>query len=42
MTLKKFYRQFRYYRNNYDFQLSGRTYRELEELANHEGELLPD
>lgn len=42
MTLKKFYKQFRHYRNNYDFQLSGRTYRELEELANHEGEFLPD
>lgn len=42
MTLHKFAMLFKHYRNNYDFKLSGRTYRELEELANHEGEFLPD
>ena len=42
MTLKKFSQQFKHYRNDYDFKLSGRTYREVEEIANHEGEFLPD
>ena len=42
MTLKKLLKMYRHYKNHYDFTLSGRTYRELEEYADHEGEFLPD
>lgn len=42
MTLKKFTTLYKHYKNNYDFQLSGKTYRELKELINHDGEFLPD
>ena len=42
MTLKKLLKLYKHYKNHYDFTLSGRTYRELEEYADHEGEFLPD
>ena len=28
--------------DDYDFKLSGKTYAEIEEKANHEGEFIPD
>ena len=42
MTLKKLLKLDKHYKNNYDFILSGRTYRELEEIIDHDGEFLPD
>ena len=42
MTLKKLLKLYKHYKNNYDFKLSGRSYRELEEMMDHEGEFLPD
>lgn len=42
MTLKKLLKLYKHYKNNYDFKLSGRTYRELEEIIDHDGEFLPD
>ena len=33
---------YKHYKNNYDFKLSGRTYSELEDYINHQGEFLPD
>lgn len=42
MTLKKLLRLYKHYKNNYDFKISGRTYRELEEMVAHDGEFLPD
>ena len=42
MTLKKLLKLYKHYKNHYDFTLSRKTYRELEEYADHEGEFLPD
>lgn len=42
MTLRKLLSLYNHYKKNYDFKLSGKTYHELEELANHDGEFLPD
>ena len=42
MTLRKLLKLYKHYKNNYDFKLSQKTYRELEELVDHEGEFLPD
>ena len=42
MTLKRLLKMYKHYKNNYDFKLSGKTYREMEEIADHEGEFLPD
>lgn len=42
MTLRKLLKMYKHYKNNYDFKLTGKTYREMEELAEHEGEFLPD
>lgn len=42
MTLRKLLKMYKHYKNNYDFKLSGKTYREMEEIAEHEGEFLPD
>lgn len=42
MTLKKILTLYDHYKNNYDFKLSQITYKELEERANHRGELFPD
>ncbi len=42
MTLKKLMLMYKHYKNHYDFQKSGRTYREVEEYIAHEGEFLPD
>lgn len=42
MTLKRLLKMYKHYKNNYDFKLSGKSYREMEEIADHEGEFLPD
>lgn len=42
MTIKKLLKLYKHYKNNYDFKLSGRTYRELEDIIDHDGEFLPD
>lgn len=42
MTLKKLLKLYKHYKNNYDFKLSGRTYREMEEMIDHDGEFLRD
>ena len=42
MTLRKLLKLYKHYKENYDFKLSGKTYHELEEQVNHEGEFLPD
>ena len=42
MTLSKLLKLYKHYKNNYDFRLSGRTYRELEDMADHEGEFIRD
>jgi hypothetical protein len=42
MTLRRLLKMYRHYKNNYDFKLSGKTYRELEEKARTDGEFLPD
>lgn len=42
MTLKKFMQLYEHYKNYYDFTLSKMTYQELEEKANHRGEMFLD
>ena len=42
MTLKKLLTLYKYYKNDYDFKLSKRSYRELQEIIDHDGELLPE
>lgn len=42
MTLKKFLKLYKHYKNNYDFQLAHISYSELEEKINHRGELFDD
>jgi hypothetical protein len=42
MTLKKLLKLYKHYKTNYDFKLSGRTYRELEDMADHDGEFIRD
>lgn len=42
MTIKKLLKLYQHYKNNYDFKLSGRSYRELEDMADHEGEFIRD
>jgi len=42
MTLVKLLRIYEHYKNNYDFQLSKKSYHELEEMINHDGEFIPD
>ena len=42
MTFKQLMQMYRHYKNNYDFKLSGRTYREVEDYIDHQGEFLPD
>jgi len=42
MTFKRLMQMYKHYKNNYDFNLSGRSYRELEEYIDHQGEFLPD
>lgn len=42
MTLRKFTRLYGHYKNHYDFKLTKMTYQELEEKANHRGELFSD
>ena len=42
MTIKKLLNLYKHYKNNYDFQKSGRTYRELEDMVDHDGEFIRD
>ena len=42
MTLKKLLTLYKYYKNDYDFKLSKRSYRELQEIIDHDGEFLPE
>ena len=42
MTLKKLLTLYKHYKNDYDFKLSGHSYRELQEIIDHDGEFLPD
>lgn len=42
MTLRKLTKLYRYYKDDYDFRLTGQSYGELEEKINHEGEFIPD
>jgi hypothetical protein len=42
MTLNKLLKLYKHYKNNYDFKLSGRTYRELEDMVAHDGEFIRD
>ena len=42
MTLAQLLKQYKHYKNNYDFQLSKKSYRELEDEINHEGEFIRD
>ena len=42
MTLSKFLKLYKHYKNDYDFKLKRITYAELEEKINHQGELFSD
>ena len=42
MTYSKFFRLYNQYKKYYDFKLSNKSYRELDEIACHDGEFLPD
>ena len=42
MTLRRLIKLYGHYKNNYDFQLSKRTYHELEEELDHDGEFIRD
>ena len=42
MTLNKLLKLYKHYKNNYDFKLSGHSYRELEDMVAHDGEFLRD
>lgn len=42
MTLSKLLSLYSHYKNNYDFTLSKKTYYELEEEADHDGEFIRD
>lgn len=42
MTLKKIFNLYKHYKSNYDFQLKKISYSDLEEKANHRGELFSD
>lgn len=42
MTSKRLMQMYKHYKSNYDFKLSGRTYQELEDYIDHQGEFLPD
>ena len=33
---------YKHYKNNYDFKLSGKSYRELEDMFMHDGEFIRD
>lgn len=42
MTLSQLLIQYKHYKNNYDFKLSQKSYRELEEEMDHDGEFIKD
>lgn len=42
MTLSKFLKLYRHYKNNYDFKLRKITYTEIDEKINHQGEMFSD
>lgn len=42
MTLNKLLKLYKHYKMNYDFELTRRSYSEIEEKIAHEGEWLSD
>jgi hypothetical protein len=42
MTLNKLLKLSRHYKTDYDFKLSGHSYRELEDMMAHDGEFIRD
>ena len=42
MTLSKFLKLYKHYKNDYDFKLKQITYEEIEEKMNHQGEMFSD
>lgn len=42
MTFKRLMQMYKHYKNNYDFNLSRTSYRELDEYVSTQGEFLPD
>ena len=42
MTLSKFLKLYRHYKNNYDFKLRKITYAEIDEKIEHQGEMFCD
>lgn len=42
MTLSKFLKLYKHYKNDYDFKLNKITYAELDEKINHQGEMFSD
>lgn len=42
MTLKKLLTLFKHYKYNYDFQLSKKSYQELDDMSAHDGEFIRD
>jgi hypothetical protein len=42
MTLNKLLKLYRHYKTDYDFKLSGHSYRELEDMMAHDGEFIRD
>jgi len=42
MTLGKLLKLYKHYKSDYDFRLSKKSYKELEDYINHEGEFIRD
>lgn len=42
MTYKKLLKLYKHYKNNYDFQLSQKSYYELDDMMAHDGEFIRD
>ena len=42
MTLKKLLGLYKFHKQYYDFTLTGKSFRELDENADHEGEFIKD
>lgn len=42
MTLGKLLKLYNHYKNHYDFKLSGKSYKELDDMVAHDGEFIRD
>jgi len=42
MTLGKLLKLYSHYKNHYDFKLSGKSYKELDDMVAHDGEFIRD